>query len=220
MHWDLGYYLDEPLPDRSTLTRSRARYGLEVLRRAFDAIVEQCQQAGLVWGQEWTFDATPVQADASLDSLMPHCTIEAHAALQAHLAALVSDEANQDRPVCVAEGAAAAETSAAAPVTQDAHGMSPPTSCGMALLPVDLPEPVRATLTEVNGGRHDRVAEAGRQRREVHGFDRRTADFRASVTDPDATSLRLGGGGPPLGYPTVDGGTRRIVLSSMVTLAR
>src|SRR5258707_7644184 len=62
VRWYLGYNLDEPLPDHSSLTRIRARYGLDVFRRFFEAIVEQCQQAGLVWGRELYFDATQVQA--------------------------------------------------------------------------------------------------------------------------------------------------------------
>src|SRR5215469_9123030 len=44
--WYLGYDLDEPLPDHSSLTRIRERYGVEVFRRFFEAIVEQCQAAG------------------------------------------------------------------------------------------------------------------------------------------------------------------------------
>jgi hypothetical protein len=57
--------LDEPLPDHSSLTRIRLRYGLEVFRRFFDTVVEQCQHVGLVWGRELYFDATQVQADAA-----------------------------------------------------------------------------------------------------------------------------------------------------------
>src|SRR6266496_2716900 len=52
VRWYLGYDLDEPLPDHSSMTRIRERYGLEVFRRFFDAIVEQCQQEKLVWGKE------------------------------------------------------------------------------------------------------------------------------------------------------------------------
>jgi transposase len=48
VRWYLGYNLDEAMPDHSSLTRIRVRYGLEVFRRFFEAIVEQCQQAGLV----------------------------------------------------------------------------------------------------------------------------------------------------------------------------
>ena len=43
VRWYLGYNLDEPLPDHSSLTRIRARYGLEVFRRFFEAVAERCQ---------------------------------------------------------------------------------------------------------------------------------------------------------------------------------
>jgi transposase len=68
VRWYLGYDLAEPLPDHSSLTRIRDRFGIDVFRRFFDAIVEQCQQAGLVWGRELYIDATKVQANADLDS--------------------------------------------------------------------------------------------------------------------------------------------------------
>src|SRR5512132_501366 len=58
LRWYLGYDLTESLPDHSSLTRIRERYGLEVFRRFFDRIVEQCLAAGLVWGQELYIDAT------------------------------------------------------------------------------------------------------------------------------------------------------------------
>jgi hypothetical protein len=78
LRWYVGYDLDEPLPDHSSLTRIRDRYGLETFRRFFEAIVEHCQQAGLVWGKELYVDATKVEANASLDSVGPRFAIEAH----------------------------------------------------------------------------------------------------------------------------------------------
>src|SRR5438874_3523618 len=78
--WYLGYDLGEPLPDHSSLTRIRERYGVDVFRRFFEAIVEQCQQEGLVWGKELYVDATKVKANASLDSLKPRFAVEAHLA--------------------------------------------------------------------------------------------------------------------------------------------
>ena len=72
--WYLGYDLGEPLPDHSSLTRIRTRYGVEVFRRFFEAIVEQCQQAGLVWGRELYIDATKVEANASIASVKPRFT--------------------------------------------------------------------------------------------------------------------------------------------------
>jgi hypothetical protein len=69
--WYLGYHLDEPLPDHSSLTRIRDRYGPAVFRRFFERVVELCEAAGLVWGKELLFDATKVRANASVDSLRP-----------------------------------------------------------------------------------------------------------------------------------------------------
>lgn len=80
LRWSLGYELSEPLPDHSSLTRLRDRDGLEVFRRFFATSVEQCLQAGLVWGQELYVDATKVAANAALASLQPRCAVEAHLA--------------------------------------------------------------------------------------------------------------------------------------------
>jgi transposase len=78
VRWYLGYDLHEALPDHSSLTRIRRRYGLAIFRRFFEAIVEQCRAAGLVWGEELYFDATQVDADASLESIAPRFAVEAH----------------------------------------------------------------------------------------------------------------------------------------------
>ena len=78
LRWYIGYDLCESVPDHSSLTRIRERYGLEIFRRFFETIVEQCIEAGLVWGRELYFDATKVDANASLDSLKPRFAVEAH----------------------------------------------------------------------------------------------------------------------------------------------
>ncbi len=70
VRWYLGYDLDEPLPDHSSLTRIRERYGVEV----FGASLSNCgavPAAGLVWGKELYFDGTKVAANASTDSSSP-----------------------------------------------------------------------------------------------------------------------------------------------------
>src|SRR3954452_18677572 len=82
--WYLGYALDEPLPDHSSLSRIRMRLGVEVFQRFFEQIVELCQAAGLVWGKELLFDATKVRANADLDSLVPRFSWQA----KQHLAEL------------------------------------------------------------------------------------------------------------------------------------
>src|SRR5215203_1463057 len=78
LRWYLGYDLTEVLPDHSSLTRLRERYGVEVFRRFFEAVVEQRIAAGLVWGRELYIDSTDVAANASIDSLQPRFVIEAH----------------------------------------------------------------------------------------------------------------------------------------------
>src|SRR5436305_2721568 len=99
VRWYVGYNLDEPLPDHSSLTRIRERYGVEVFRRFFEVIVEQCQAAGLVWGNELYFDGTKVQANASVDSLTTRFAVEAREALQRHLEELFQEENEQQIPV-------------------------------------------------------------------------------------------------------------------------
>lgn len=78
IRWYIGYDLNEPLPDHSTLTRIRERYGVEIFQRFFEQIVELCIEAGLVWGKELYFDATKVEADASVESVRPRLRVEEH----------------------------------------------------------------------------------------------------------------------------------------------
>src|SRR2546423_11590960 len=92
VRWYVGYDLDEPLPDHSTLSKIRLRYGLSVFRRFFEAIAEQCQKAKLVWGKELYFDSTQVNANADLNSLAPRFAVEAREAIQEHLTALFAPE--------------------------------------------------------------------------------------------------------------------------------
>ena len=42
LRWYLGYDLHEALPDHSSLSKIRDRYGVTIFRRFFDRIVEQC----------------------------------------------------------------------------------------------------------------------------------------------------------------------------------
>ncbi len=204
--------MGEPLPDHSSLTRIRERYGVEVFRRFSDAIVEQCQQEKLVWGKELYLDSTQVNANADLDSLTPRFAVEAREAIQTHLAALFSD---QDTPPEQQTGAS--ETVAALPEAPApaAHACPVPIR-----LPVTLCEPEQEKLAQDNAVRHDWIAQGGRPQREVHGLYQRTADFKVSTTDPDTTPMRLKGGGTHLGYHThyvVDGGKARIILQVLVT---
>src|ERR687896_1149324 len=77
LRWYLGYDLHEQLPDHSTLSKIRDRYGVTIFRRFFDRIVEQCEQAGLVWGKELYFDSTQVEANADRDKMLPRFYVDA-----------------------------------------------------------------------------------------------------------------------------------------------
>jgi hypothetical protein len=63
--------LPEPLPDYSSRSRIRERYGLDVFQSFFEAVVEQSLAAGLVWGKELYLDATKVAANAALIAYDP-----------------------------------------------------------------------------------------------------------------------------------------------------
>ena len=198
VRWFLGYDLNEPLPDHSSLTKIRTRYGIEVFRRFFDAIVEQCQEAGLVWGRELYFDGTKVAANAGKESVKPRFAVEAH------LNSLFDTEAVE-------------------PVDEEKQQVlpeEPACSDPPVPLPVSLSPEVYKELSQQNAERHDWIEEEGAQDRRVKGRNyQRIADLQVSTTDPDATIMHSKGG-VDLGYHThyvVDGGRARIIVAALVT---
>jgi transposase len=68
--WFIGYDLNEPVPDHSSLSKIRERYGWDVFQRFLERIVELCIEAGLVWGEELCFDSTKVQANANINGMV------------------------------------------------------------------------------------------------------------------------------------------------------
>jgi transposase len=70
IRWFCGYGLDEALPDHSSLTRIRQRWGAARFRRIFDKTVRACVAAGLVSGETVHVDATLIRADVSWESLV------------------------------------------------------------------------------------------------------------------------------------------------------
>jgi transposase len=199
LRWYLGYDLGEPLPDHSSLSRIRERYGLDVFRRFFEAIVEQCLAAGLVWGQELYIDATKVAANAALASLRPRFAVEAHLA---HLFRTEDDPG---------PGEESGE--------RDGNGERDEPEP----LPIIWPEEANSEPAAHARHGHHWIGLAGRpDRDETSGTYRRTADFRVSTTDPDATPMPLANGHTHLGYQdhyVVDGGRPRIILTALVTPA-
>jgi transposase len=200
VRWYIGYDLHEPLPDHSSLTRIRDRFGLSVFREFFERIVQLCVEAGLVWGEELYFDATKVDANASLDSIAPRFYVEEHL----------------DEVFTTLEEPPNAEQEEAIVSTVSKRGESP-----VAEL-YELPFVDDNLLAEENATREDWISRNGRQRREQKGiWYRRKADFLASSTDPDSSPMkRRESKGSHLGYYThyvVDGGKSRVILDALVT---
>jgi transposase len=70
MRWFAGYRLHEQLPDHSSLTRIRQRWGEERFKRIFQRTIAACRRAGLIGGETVHVDATLVRADVSWESMV------------------------------------------------------------------------------------------------------------------------------------------------------
>lgn len=69
IRWFVGYGLHEPLPDHSSLTRIRQRWGAERFRRIFERTVQACVAAKIATGEVVHLDASLIRAHVSWDSL-------------------------------------------------------------------------------------------------------------------------------------------------------
>ena len=195
LRWYLGYDLFEPLPDHSSLTRIRERYGLLVFRRFFERIVQECVEAGLVWGEELFFDATKVEANASMESRIPRFSAGAH------LGRLFEDDEEM-------------------PETEVGDGTSGPSAeRELDALPAASDRGLRAE----NEGRGDWISKDGKPDRTiVRGGYRRRSDYEVSLTDLDASLMQHKRGASRMGYHAhyvVDGGKARVILNVLVTPA-
>jgi transposase len=202
LRWYLGYDFGDPLPDHSSLTRIRTRYGRTVFQRFFEQVVELCRDAGLVWGEELIFDATKVRADADMDSLVPRFYWRA----KHHVDDLFAAEGPPGEDVT------------AAPESRADWGT------------IDRPEVPRALPTSLTAEQEAQLAQQNEQRvswlelqqhnpeRPASGSYQRISDLRVSTTDPDATPISLHGHAV-LGYQdhyVVDGGKHRVILAALV----
>jgi transposase len=203
--WYLGYHLDEPLPDHSSLSKIRERYGLAVFRRFFEHVVQLCVDAGLVWGEELFFDATKVRANAAMASVVPRL----REVVDGHLVDLFTPGDGGDAAPAAAEASA-----------------SPPED------PADVPAPV--PLRGVDQSQADEGVGASAPRWDLlercrldparpaaAGYER-TSDWRVSTTDRDAALMKAAGQRAALGYHdhyVVDGGRARIILHALITPA-
>ena len=72
IRWFIGYGLHERLPDHSSLTRIRQRWGAVRFRRIFGRTVEACVAAGIAKGEVVHIDSTLVRADVSWEAIARH----------------------------------------------------------------------------------------------------------------------------------------------------
>ena len=191
VRWYLGYDLQEQLPDHSSLTRIRERFGLGVFRRFFERIVEECVEAGLVWGEELFFDATKVEANASMESRVPRFSAEAH------LGVLFGDEEMR-------KALAGDET------------LEPYAEADSDALPAASDRGLQAKNTK----REDWISSEGKPDRTIvrNGY-RRRSDYELSPTDLDASLMQHKRGATRMGYHAhyvVDGGKTRVILNVLV----
>lgn len=198
--WYLGYDLDEAVPDHSSLSKIRSRYGLETFHRFFERIVELCIEAGLVEGEELYLDATKVDANASIHTM------------RTRLSVVVADE--HVRQVF-------AENDVEEEKQQD-NGT--PVECSE---PKVIPAPTEAEppgdarsqpfVSLVESFRHGYRSKLRKSRYT------RVSDSRYSPSDPDARLMKAAmGTRARIGYHDhyiVDGGKARIILGALVTPA-
>ena len=70
IRWFAGYELDEALPDHSSLSRIRERWGADKFKAIFTKTVQTCIDAGLVSGETVHVDSTLIRADVSWESMV------------------------------------------------------------------------------------------------------------------------------------------------------
>lgn len=190
--WYLGYALDEELPDHSSLTRIRQRLGVDVFQRFFEKVVDLCQAAELVWGRELFFDATKVEANADVDTLVPRF----YRAAKLHLDDLFAAEPNEG---------------GGAPAPGPPQDEAP---AGVARFPGEHPAASERPWRLLDERRLDPA-------RPLTRGDDRLSGWLVSTTDPDATPMRTGAR-TLLGshdHDVVDGGKARVILAALVTPA-
>lgn len=69
IRWFAGFRSDETLPEHSSLTKIRQRWGPERFKKIFQKTVQMCIETGLVNGETVHIDSTLIRADVSWESL-------------------------------------------------------------------------------------------------------------------------------------------------------
>ena len=76
VRWFIGYGVHEKLPDHSSLTRIRQRWGADRFRKIFKRTVKACLQANIATGEIVHVDASLIRANVSWESLIERHVVE------------------------------------------------------------------------------------------------------------------------------------------------
>jgi len=67
--WFCRLHLEDRVPDHSSLTRIRDRFGVDTYQSVFEKLIHLLKDNGFITGQQIMMDASLVEADASINSL-------------------------------------------------------------------------------------------------------------------------------------------------------
>jgi len=96
--WFLGLDFEDPVPDRTTLIKTRQRWGLDRFEAIFARILDQCAAAGLIRGQVLVADGTEIRARAATTSLEQQVRDFYEARTAANMETTASDDKPTDPP--------------------------------------------------------------------------------------------------------------------------
>jgi transposase len=107
IRWFIGYALHENLPDHSSLTRIRQRWGPERFKAILTRSVQACVAAGIAKGEVVHIDASLIRADVTWDAIADahaDTVAAAHPVLpDSARAAMAPPPARQPRRVCTTD---------------------------------------------------------------------------------------------------------------------
>src|SRR5229473_725468 len=90
----LGIGLDQPTPDHSTISRTRRLMDIETHKKVFSWILEVLRERGLIHGKTVGIDATTLEANAAMRSIVRRDTAESYEEFE-HVAELLVTEAEK-----------------------------------------------------------------------------------------------------------------------------
>jgi transposase len=106
IRWFIGYGLHETLPDHSSLTRIRQRWGPERFKAILTRSVEACVAAGIAKGEVVHIDASLIRADVTWDAIADahaDAVTTAHPVLPDAAPAPAPPSGRQSRRVCTTD---------------------------------------------------------------------------------------------------------------------